>query len=45
KLVVDYKAKHGQITPEIKEELQQWYNTDKGQGVIREVMNLLTVTA
>lgn len=44
KLVVDYKAKHGQITPEIKEELQQWYNKDKGQSIISDLMSLLTVT-
>ncbi|MFL0353446.1 thioredoxin family protein [Xanthomarina sp. GH4-25] len=44
KLVVDYKAKHGEITPEIKEQLQQWYNKDKGQSVINDLMNLLTVS-
>ncbi|MEO8933661.1 MAG: thioredoxin family protein [Xanthomarina sp.] len=44
KLVMDYKAKHGEITPEIKEELQQWYNKDKGQSVVSDLLNLLTVT-
>lgn len=44
KLVVDYKAKHGVITPEIKEELQQWYNKDKGQSVMSDLLNLLTVS-
>jgi len=44
KLVLDYKAKHGAITPEIKEELQQWYNKDKGQSVISDLMSLLTVS-
>ena len=43
KLVVDYKAKHGEITPEIKEQLQQWYNKDKGQSVISDLMNLLFI--
>ncbi|PWK18953.1 thioredoxin family protein [Xanthomarina spongicola] len=43
KLVVDYKAKHGEITPEIKEQLQQWYNKDKGQSVISDLMNLLSI--
>ncbi|TYA52997.1 thioredoxin family protein [Formosa maritima] len=43
-LVLDYKTKHGLITPEFKEELQQWYNKDKGQNVISDVMNLLTVS-
>ncbi|MCX7547026.1 thioredoxin family protein [Xanthomarina sp. F1114] len=44
KLVVDYKAKHGEITPEIKEELQQWYNKDKGQSVMSDLMSLLAVS-
>jgi thiol-disulfide isomerase/thioredoxin len=44
KLILDYKAKHGVITPEIKEELQQWYNKDKGQSVISDLMNLVVVS-
>ncbi|GGG39105.1 thioredoxin family protein [Bizionia arctica] len=43
-LVLDYKTKHGEITPEFKEELQQWYNKDKGQNVMSDLMNLLTVS-
>jgi thiol-disulfide isomerase/thioredoxin len=43
-LVVDYKAKHGMLTTEFKEELQQWYNKDKGQNVMKDLMNLLTVS-
>ncbi|MCB0447440.1 MAG: thioredoxin family protein [Gelidibacter sp.] len=42
-LVNDYKAKHGQLTPEFKEELQHWYNTDKGQNTISDLLNLLAV--
>ncbi len=41
-LVNDYKAKHGVITPELKENLQQWYNSDKGQTVIAELVTLLS---
>lgn len=44
KLVSDYMAKHKEVTPEIKEQLQQWYNKDKGQSVISDLMNLLTVS-
>ena len=44
KLIVDYKAKHKEITQEIKEQLQQWYNKDKGQSVMRELLELITVT-
>lgn len=40
-LVADYKAKHGALTPEFKEELQHWYNADKGQNVIEDLLNLL----
>lgn len=43
-LVLDYKAKHGLITPEFKEDLQQWYNKDKGQNVISDIMNLIAVS-
>ena len=42
-LVNDFKAKHGTLTPEFKEELQHWYNTDKGQNTINDLLNLLGV--
>lgn len=42
KLVNDYKAKHGQLTPEFKEDLQRWYNKDKGQNAIADLTALLT---
>lgn len=41
-MVVDYKAEHGQITPEFKEDLQRWYNKDKGQTVVSDLAKLLT---
>ncbi|WP_028283213.1 thioredoxin family protein [Olleya marilimosa] len=41
-LVNDYKAKHGILTPEFKEELQQWYNKDKGQTVIADLVTLIS---
>ncbi|OMP32581.1 thioredoxin family protein [Mangrovimonas sp. DI 80] len=40
-LVEAYKAEHGALTPEFKEELQVWYNTDKGQSVISDLVRLL----
>lgn len=40
-LVNDYKAKHGGLTPEFKEDLQRWYNKDKGQTVIADLVPLL----
>jgi thiol-disulfide isomerase/thioredoxin len=41
-LVNDYKAEHGKLTPEFKENLQRWYNKDKGQSTIEDLINLLT---
>lgn len=41
KLVLDYKAKHGKLTPEFKEDLQGWYNKDKGQNAISDLVSLL----
>ncbi|WMI69303.1 thioredoxin family protein [Mangrovimonas sp. YM274] len=40
-MVEAYKAEHGALTPEFKEELQVWYNTDKGQSVISDLVRLL----
>jgi len=41
KKVNDYKAKHGKLTPEFKEELQRWYNQDKGKGTIDDLTKML----
>jgi thiol-disulfide isomerase/thioredoxin len=41
KLVNDYKAKHGKLTPEFKEELQHWYNKNKGQAVLQDIVELI----
>jgi hypothetical protein len=43
KLVNDYKQKHGKLTPEFKEDLQTWYNKDKGQSVMHDTLSLLGV--
>ncbi|MEP3838199.1 MAG: thioredoxin family protein [Algibacter sp.] len=37
-----FKAKNGALTPEFKEDLQHWYNKDKGQNVINDVVEILT---
>lgn len=42
-LVNAYKADHGKLTPEFKEDLQRWYNKDKGQTTIADLLNLLSV--
>ncbi|GAB5474109.1 MAG: thioredoxin family protein [Maribacter sp.] len=41
KLVEDQKAEHGQLTPSFKEDLQVWYNKDKGQSVLKDLTCLL----
>lgn len=42
-MVADYKAEHGMLTIEFKESLQQWYNKDKGQSTIADLISLLGV--
>ncbi|WP_370214396.1 thioredoxin family protein [Mesoflavibacter profundi] len=41
KLVNDFKKKHGTLTAEFKEDLQRWYNKDKGQNVIKDLVELI----
>lgn len=37
KMVNDYKTSHGQLTPEFKEDLQKWYNQDKGRNIVENM--------
>ncbi|GGZ85263.1 thioredoxin family protein [Algibacter mikhailovii] len=37
-----FKSKHGTLTPHFKEDLQHWYNNDKGQNVIQDITQLLS---
>lgn len=41
KLVEDYKTEHGKLTPEFKQDLQIWYNKDKGQNILKELLAFL----
>ncbi|RKR15093.1 thioredoxin-like protein [Maribacter vaceletii] len=43
KMVEDYKKEHGTLTPEFKQDLQVWYNKDKGQNTIEDLVMLLDV--
>lgn len=36
-MVKAYKAKHGQLTVGFKEDLQKWYNKDKGQSIVKDI--------
>ncbi len=40
-MVNAYKSEYGQITPEFKEDLQRWYNADKGQSTVEDLLSLL----
>ncbi|EDP98451.1 thioredoxin family protein [Kordia algicida OT-1] len=41
KMVNDYKAEHGKLTPEFKQDLQVWYNKDKGQNTVSDLLKLV----
>ena len=41
KMVQDYKEAHGQLTPEFKQDLQVWYNKDKGLNTAEDIVALL----
>ena len=36
-----FKEEHGAITPQFREEMQKWYNKDKGKEIARELIHLL----
>ena len=39
-LVEAYKGKYGTLTPEFKQDLQVWYNKDKGQSILNDLLEL-----
>lgn len=41
RMVEAYKAQHGTLSPEFKEDLQNWYNKDKGQQILQDIVGLL----
>jgi hypothetical protein len=42
-MVIDFKNQHGVLTTAFKEELQVWYNKDKGQSILNDLMDLLSL--
>jgi hypothetical protein len=42
KMVADYKEKNGALDSEFKQDLQVWYNKDKGQSVQEDFVSLAT---
>jgi thiol-disulfide isomerase/thioredoxin len=43
KMVDDFKKAHGTLTPEFKQELQIWYNKDKGQNTATDIVSLMVL--
>jgi hypothetical protein len=39
-MVADYKEKNGVLDPEFKQDLQVWYNKDKGQSVQEDFVSI-----
>ncbi len=40
-LVDDYKKEYGKLTPEFKQDLQVWYNKDKGQNTVEDLLEFI----
>jgi hypothetical protein len=43
KMIQDYKKAHGKVDDRIKEDLQVWYNKDKGKHIEEEIISLLSL--
>jgi len=41
KMVIDYKEKNGALDPQFKQDLQVWYNKDKGKSIQEDFVNLV----
>ena len=39
-MVVDYKQEHGKLDDNFKQQLQKWYNKDKGRAVVNKLVSL-----
>ncbi|MBW8242255.1 thioredoxin family protein [Muricauda oceani] len=42
-MVEDYKWEHGKLSDEFKQELQVWYNKNKGQNILEDIVELLAL--
>ncbi|WP_343488097.1 thioredoxin family protein [Allomuricauda sp. d1] len=43
KMAENYKKEHGVLTPEFKQDLQVWYNKNKGQNILKDLVQLLAL--
>lgn len=42
-MVEAFKKEHGKLTDAFKQELQVWYNKDKGKNILNDIMGLLAL--
>ncbi|MGX1928450.1 thioredoxin family protein [Flagellimonas sp. 2504JD4-2] len=42
-MVEDHKKEHGHLDAQFKQDLQVWYNKDKGQNIVKDLAELLTL--
>ncbi|MFT0714295.1 thioredoxin family protein [Flagellimonas lutimaris] len=42
-MVADFKREHGKLTAEFKQDLQVWYNKNKGQNILEDILELLAL--
>lgn len=42
-MVEDCRREHGKLTDEFRQELQMWYNKNKGQNILEDVLELLAL--
>ena len=45
KLVQDYKEKHNGLDAQFKEDLQKWYNKDKGKDTLNDILAIMKETS
>ena len=43
RLVEEFKTENGNLTAEFREDLQRWYNADKGQNIQEDLLRILTL--
>ncbi|WP_338039104.1 hypothetical protein [Maribacter litopenaei] len=42
-MVDTFKEQYGTLTPEFRESLQIWYNKDKGESILKDLLGLLSL--
>jgi len=42
-MALEYKRNYGKLSPEFKQDLQLWYNSDKGENTLTDLLDLLAL--